>query len=368
MNVAIAETATDAPRWETLFDRTGSVRAIAVMRIAVGLATVVHLRPFLLGEAYEEHFWEPFVSWFPHPPAAAWFAMLWVGAGAAVLMTIGLWTRTATVLTLLVVAANLLISQTHFGHNRAFLVIVLGGLALLGAGRALSVDAWLRRRRRLPPVPDEARLWPLFLLRAQVSLVYLASGISKLVDPDWFGGLVLWDRVVRYRHVLDPTPLPGWAIDVLTSRWLYYAVGPAAVATELFIGVGLWFGRTRLAAIWVAIVFHVAIDISARVEVFSYVAIAALTIWVTPSARDRVVLVGTTRSGQLVSAMVMVGDWFGRFRLQRTGAPTPVAVVDRDGSRLDGPAAVRFALSRLPAAFAFSAPLLLLAGRRRRAS
>ncbi len=117
---------------------------------------------------------------------------------------------------------------------------------------------------------DVAALWPLWLLRAQVCLVYLASGFSKLVDPDWFGGLVLWDRVVRYQYVLEPTPLPAWAVDLLTERWLYYVVGPAAVFTELFIGIGLWFGRTRLAAVWVAIVFHLLIEVSASVEVFSY--------------------------------------------------------------------------------------------------
>ncbi len=145
---------------------------------------------------------------------------------------------------------------------------------------------------------DVAALWPLWLLRAQVCLVYLASGFSKLVDPDWFGGLVLWDRVVRYQYVLEPTPLPDWAVDLLTERWLYYVVGPAAVFTELFIGVGLWFGRTRLAAVWVAIVFHLLIEISASVEVFSYVAIAALAIWVTPSTRDRIVRVGGDRGDE----------------------------------------------------------------------
>ena len=202
-------------------------------------------------------------------PGRLWFAMLWVGAVAAVLMTIGLWTRVATITTFAVVAGNLLLSQTHFRHNRAFLVDRPRGhrpaARRPGAvGRRLVAPA-----PRPAGSPDVAALWPLWLLRVQVCLVYLASGISKLVDPDWFGGLVLWDRVVRYQHVLEPTPLPGWAIDLLTERWLYYVVGPAAVFTELFIGVGLWFGRTRLAAVWVAIVFHVLIEVSASVEVFS---------------------------------------------------------------------------------------------------
>ena len=231
----------------------------------------------------------------------------------------------------------------------------------------MSVDAWWRRRRG-HSLPDVAALWPLWLLQAQVCLVYLASGFSKLVDPDWFGGLVLWDRVVRYQYVLDPTPLPAWAIDLLTERWLYYVVGPAAVFTELFIGFGLWLGRTRLVAVWVAIVFHLLIEISASVEVFSYLAIAALAIWVTPSPRDRVVRVGgdAATSGVLI-ALVRAGDWFGRFEVVRAAPSEPViAVVDRDGTAHAGARAVSLLLSRLPLTFPVVAPIRLLSRHRGR--
>ncbi len=357
--------------WDAVLDWSGSVRAVAVLRIAIGPITLLHLRPFLRdardGISYDDHFWAPFISWLPHVPDRMWFALLWVGAAAAVLTTIGLWTRVATVTTFAVVAGNLLLSQTHFRHNRVFLVIVLGGVALLPAGRVLSVDAWWRRRRGRP-VSDVAALWPLWLLRAQVCLVYLASGFSKLVDPDWFGGLVLWDRVVRYQYVLEPTPLPAWAVDLLTERWLYYIVGPAAVFTELFVGVGLWLGRTRLAAVWVAIVFHLLIEISASVEVFSYVAIAALAIWATPSTRDRIVRVGGDPStSRVVIALVRAGDWFGRFDVVRVAPSEPViTLVDRDGSVHTRADAVSLLLSRLPLTFPVAAPVRLLTSRHHR--
>lgn len=361
-------------RWDEVLEWTGSVRAIAVMRIMLGPITLLHLRPFLAdaldGVSYDDHFWAPFVPWFPQLPDRVWFTMLWLGAGAAVLMMIGLWTRVATTTAFAVVATNLLLSETHFHHNRAFLAIVLGGLALLSSGRVLSVDAWWRRRRGRPIAGDVAPLWPLWLLRAQVCLVYLASGISKLVDPDWFGGLVLWDRVVRFQHVLDPTPLPGWAVDALTSRWLYYGVGPAAVLTELFIGIGLWFHSSRLAAIWVAIMFHVLIEVSASVEVFSFVAIAALAIWVTPSTRDRTLRVGgddgTSRG---LIALVRAGDWFGRFRIERAGPDEPVLTfVDRDGTVSTGAHGAGVVLSRLPLTFPLAAPLLAWSNSRSRRS
>jgi hypothetical protein len=262
-----------------------------------------------------------------------------------------------------VVAGNLLVSQTHFRHNRTFLTILLFGLALLPTGRVLSVDAWWRRVRGRPAWADDALLWPLYLLRTQVSLVYLASGISKLVDPDWLGGIVLWDRVVRYRHHLEPTPLPDWGVDLLTWRPLYLLVAPAAIAIELFVGLGLWSERTRLAALWLGVVFHLSIEISASVEVFSLAAIAALAIWVTPSTRDRALRLP---AGSPIAVVVRALDWFGRFRIEPgAGAGGGVrdgdaglVVVDRDGSVLAGREAVGLVLTRLPLTFLFAAPVV----------
>jgi hypothetical protein len=349
-------------RLDRALEQVGSVRAVAVLRIAIGPVALLHLRPFLrdarAGVSYTDHFWEPFISWLPELPDRLWFGLLWLGAASAVLMTVGLCTRVASAVTFAVVAFNLLLSQTHFHHNTVFLAIVLFGVALLPSGRELSVDSWLRRRTRRPALPSVVPLWPLWLLRGQLSLVYLASGGSKLIDPDWFGGLVLWDRMVRNQHVLDPTPLPAWSIDLLTSRWLFFILGPVIVGTELFIGLGLWFARTRLAAIWMAILFHVAIEISAHVQVFSYAAIAALAVWVTPSTRDRTVIVGG-ESGT-VAALVRAGDWFARFRIQTAGPAAPtLTVVDRDGTVIHGWAATRLVLSRLALPFPFVAPLLL---------
>lgn len=348
--------------WARVIDWTGDARPVAVLRIALGPITLLHLRPFLedarAGISYTDHFWHPFVPWFPELPDGVWFAMLWIGAAAAVLMTIGLWTRVATATAFAVVAVNLLLSTTHFRHNRTFLMILLGGVALMASGRVLSLDAWLARRRSGRAPSTTIPLWPLWMLRVQVPLVYLASGISKLVDPDWISGLVLWDRVVRYQHVLEPTPLPDWAVDVLTERWFHYLLGPAAVATELAIGFGLWFARTRLAAVWLAIVFHVMIEISAAVEVFSLAALAALSIWVTPSTRDRLVRVGGTgRLSAALPAWLRAADWYGRFRVERAGPDEPLlTVVDRDGAVATGSAATTLVLSRIPITFPIAGP------------
>ena len=293
----------------------------------------------------------PTSAWFPSPPGELWSLALVVGAVSAVLMALGVLTRLTTTVTFLVVAGNLLLSETHFRHNRAFLAILLFGLALLPTGRTHSFDAWWRRRRGRPALRPEALLWPLVMLRVQVSLVYFSSGLSKLVDPDWLGGVVLWDRAVRYQHEIHPAP--GWVVDFVTWRPLFYVVAPIAVATELFLAVGLWLPRTRLMAIRVAIVFHLAIELSARVEVFSLAAMAALVIWVTPARHDRVIRLGRgTRSARTLARVVPALDWLERFTIEdaRPGEPD-VVLVDRDGTTVDGRAALRGIVERLPVTF-----------------
>ena len=130
-------------------------------------------------------------------------------------------------------------------------------------GRELSVDAWLRRRRGLPGArPATRRRWPLWLLRFECAAVYGASGLSKLLDPDWFGGTVTWQRVVQARDELERRPLPGWAVVAPDQPRLPHRAPPSSSSlTELFIAIGLWWRRTRYAAVWVAVVFHVAIQL-----------------------------------------------------------------------------------------------------------
>ena len=246
-------------------------------------------------------------------------------------MSLGLFTRVATATTFAVVAYNLFLSTTHFHNNRAYLLIVLGLLALAPCGRELSLDAWIRRRRGLPALDPTAPAWPLWLLRFECAAVYGASGLSKLVDPDWFGGTVTWQRVTRARD--DLTAWPDWAVSILTDRDFHTGAAKFIVLTELFIALGLWWRGSRYAAVWVAVIFHLSIEGSAAVQVFSLLGIAVLVVWAVPSTRDRVLRFDPARAGQRrLAALVRALDWLARFRVE----PGPrLELVDRDGS---GPA------------------------------
>jgi uncharacterized membrane protein YphA (DoxX/SURF4 family) len=357
-------------RLDELLGRAVSMRSLALLRVLAGPAVLLHLQPFLSdavdGRIYKDAFHEPYAAWYPELPDAVYVGLLWLAAAAAIAMSLGLLTRLATATTFAVVAYNLFLSTTHFHNNRAYLVIVLGVLAVAPCGRELSLDAWRRRRRGLPALDSTAPAWPLWLLRFECATVYGASGLSKLLDPDWFGGTVTWQRVVRARADLEAWPIPDWALSLLTDRDFHTGAAKLIVLTEVCIALGLWSRRTRYAAVWVAVVFHVTIEASAAVQVFSYLAVAVLVIWAVPSARDRVLRIdsGDARRRRL-RALVRALDWLARFRVEPAPPGSPVELVDRDGTTLRGGPAVALTLSRLPLTAWLALPALLLPSVRR---
>ena len=334
-------------RFDELLGRRVSMRALALLRVLAGPIVLLHLRPFLAdaldGRVYRDAFYEPYAAWYPELPDALYIGLLMLGAVAAVAMSLGVFTRVATVTTFVIVTYNLFLSTTHFHNNRAYLVIVLGVLAVVPTGREL------------------APAWPLWLLRFECAAIYAASGLSKLVDPDWFGGTVTWQRVVRARDDLEAWPLPDWAVSLLTDRSFHTGAAKLIVLTELSIALGLWWRRTRYAAVWVAVAFHVAIELSASVQVFSFLAIAVLVIWAVPSTRDRVLRIDPTDARQRrLAALVRALDWLARFRIERAAPGSRVEVLDRDGTAISGARAVVFALSRLPLTAWFALPARLI--------
>ena len=357
-------------RFDELLGRPVSMRSLTLLRVLAGPAVLLSLWPFLSdaldGHIYSDSFYEPYAAWYPEVPRAVYVALLVLAAVAAVAMSLGFLTRLATATTFAIVAYNLFLSTTHFHNNRAYLVIVLGLLAVAPCGRELSMDAWLRRRRGLPALEPTAPAWPLWLLRFECSAIYGASGLSKLRDPDWFGGTVTWQRVSRARGDLQAWHFPDWAISAVTDRGFHTGAAKFIVLTELFIAIGLWSRRTRYAAVWVAVIFHLTIEASASVQVFSLLGIAVLLVWAVPSTRDRVLRIDLSDGRRRRwAAVVRSLDWLARFRIEDAPAGSPPEVVDRDGTRLRGGPAIAFTLSRLPLTAWFALPTLLLPAVRR---
>src|SRR5918995_4197042 len=94
--------------FDDLLGRAVSMRALALLRMLAGPAVLLHLQPFLSdawdGRTYRDAFHEPYAAWYPELPEAVYVGLLWLGAAAAVAMSLGLLTRVATTTTFAIVA------------------------------------------------------------------------------------------------------------------------------------------------------------------------------------------------------------------------------------------------------------------------
>ncbi|MEQ8719191.1 MAG: HTTM domain-containing protein [Acidimicrobiales bacterium] len=357
-------------RADRAIDAVGSVRAIAVLRIALGPITVLHLRTFLEdlrdGFVYSDRFYDAYASWYPEAGPTLYRVLLITAVVGCVTMSIGFMSRLSTAVVAGIVGYNLFLSTTFFAHNRAFLLILLVGVGLLRPGSHLSVDALIARRRghtEAGPAP----LWPLWLLRFEVVCVYVASAVSKTIDGDWWSGRVLQLRAIDNRQLALDGGAPGWLLDVLSDGGFQWWASKVVVLTELFIGLGLLNTRTRIVTIWVAIWFHLAIQFGADVQVFSWAAIAALSIWVTPRSRTRTLMVPP---GPLTRRLIRSLDWFARFEIV-PATDGPVTLMEPGAGtgterRHVGRDAVWRVLARLPATFLVAAPVVAVRATRRR--
>ncbi len=344
-------------------DAMGDLRNLAVLRILLGPIVLLHLQDFFrnarAGVIYSDRFYLPYFDWYPEAGRSLYEPMLWAAAVAAVAMSFGLLTRLATTYSAFFVGYNLFLSKTHFAHNRAFLLILLTVVAIVPVGRYYSLDALLRRATGRAPKSSTVPLWPLWLLRFEVVVVYSASATSKLLDPDWWGGRVLQLRAIDNRQLSLDGGAPVWLMDLLADGTFQWWAAKGAVLYEFAIAAGFLHPRTRLIAIWLAIPFHLTIQVGARVQVFSWAALAALVIWVTPQAHDRDL---TVPHGHWLGRLVRMLDWFGRFDLHHDDGRV-VALIDRstDAGRpvtRRGTDAIWTTLSRLPVAFVLAGPVL----------
>ena len=165
-----------------------------------------------------------------------------------------------------------LIDRTTY-LNHYYLVSLLAFLMIfLPLGRVASLDARAAPTEASPTIP-RAALW---LLRAQVGLVYVFAGVAKL-NPDWlFHAEPL--RIWLYGNT--GVPLIG---PFLGEAWAAYAMSWAGAAFDLTIVGWLLWKRTRPYAYAVLVVFHLATWVLfSAIGLFPFIMMAAALIFFEP--------------------------------------------------------------------------------------
>jgi len=349
----------------SIFREERPVRILALARIAFGcllLGHVLRLARELRDLGYfGDRFFIPMIpqAWVPtHEGYTFLLGLIGVLALCAVL---GMRAREA----LLVCAGSglyLLACDRLQYHNNRYALLLLGFLlAFAPCDRAFSL------RPSGEPV-ERAPVWAQRLMQMQVSLIYLSSCGSKLLDPDWFGGQVMWLRAAKSLEIIERSgfELPGPIAAAFGSKLVLNVVSKLAIGTELFIAIGAWWPRTRALALYVGVLFHLGIEIGANVELFSYTMWASYLTFVRPELRERTLLIAQDSAGaRWLGALLRRLDWLSRFSLRTVPrgeiSGARLCAIDRDGTRYVGAAAFALLARALPLLFPLWLPALLFA-------
>lgn len=141
-------------------------------------------------------------------------------------------------------------------HHFHLLVLLLGVCAV--------VDA--RPRRVRPSTDPRSRVdgWPLVLLRCQLSIVYVATALSK-VNGDYLSGAMAHGLV---RSSVVSVPLPE---DLLRSSTFLGSASLVLLVVELGLGVAVWSARLRPVVFAVALPLHASMTMLASPDLITLV-------------------------------------------------------------------------------------------------
>jgi hypothetical protein len=278
----------------------------------------------------------------------------------AVMIVIGVWARPALVSSAVLGGWMLVCDRNQFHHNRYSLFLFAFLLALTpcdGAWRATDPAV---------PEPRTGPFWAVRLAQLQVSIIYLASGGSKLLDPDWRNGLVLGDRVARYGGQAIALGVPRGIVAALSDPDVASAVAKLAITTELVLCIALWIRPTRVVALWWGVWFHLVIQATSKVETFTVLTLAMYGLFATPDFRMRKLRYDPTRAwGKIAGAVIPLLDWLGRFETKPWEPDDhpghSIVVIRRDGTRVTGVRAFAMLTRCVPLLFPIWAPVALFA-------
>lgn len=219
-------------------------RPLALARIGAAAAMLLELPNSggtLLRLADPSVIHAPYLAWEPRltEPIAWALIGLWLASGLAFML--GWRTRLAGTVLTLTLGSVLFVDQQTYSNHLYLMLPVAALLTVADSGAAISLDARRRGAREI------VAGWPVWLLCAQVCIVYGFAALAKL-NPDFLSGSVVASYLRRDGLLAVPD---GWR-----SFEPMFVLSLLAVCSEAFMALSLWSARRRPAAMVVGLGLH----------------------------------------------------------------------------------------------------------------
>jgi hypothetical protein len=212
------------------------------------------------------------------PQNDSWImGFFWFSLGFAILLTVGLWTRTSSIVVFVCVVSMqqraLLI--THGGDK--FLRIAGFFLMFAPAGAALSLDRVLRvRRRREGRAVEPKAPWAQRIIQFQLALLYFTSFLWKLKGHTWLDGTAIYYAL--HINEVRRFPLPSW----FQNATILHLASWFTLALELLLGTLIWFKPFRYYLLLSGLLFHICLEYTFNLPMFQWDILAAYVLFIDP--------------------------------------------------------------------------------------
>ncbi len=263
--------------WQAALFQPVDIASLAAFRMAFGAILLWEVYRYVHFGLIREVFLRPSMRFTypgleglaPWPGPGLYLHFLVLGILAAMIL-VGLRYRLAMGLFTLGFAYVALLDKSQY-LNHFYLTVLLGLLmCFTPAGRAWSLDAWLRPALATEHVPA----WALWLLRFQVAVPYVYGGLAKL-NGDWLHGQPMQIWMSHMTAVREYVPAFG-------ELWLALVFSYGGLLLDLGIVPLLLWRRTRLIALAAAVAFHLMNAVMFQIGIFPWLMIAATTLFLPP--------------------------------------------------------------------------------------
>ncbi len=218
----------------------------------------------------------PMVTPWPEPWMSIHFiAMALFAAG----IMLGLFYRYSAFLFFIFYSYVFLLDKAQHNNHYYLIILIAFLLTCVDAHRWLSVDQWWRNRRAESPPPDLVPFWHLFILRAQIVIVYFYAGVAK-INADWLAGepMRTW--------LANRSDYPFLGDFFLTETGVYFFTY-GGLLFDLFIGFFLLWRVTRPLAFVGVLFFNSMNKWLFSIGIFPYMMVGTLALFIEPDTPRR---------------------------------------------------------------------------------
>ena len=263
--------------WRVQLWRPVDGAGLVWVRVTTGVVLFIEICRYLAYGWIEKYYLEPSFhfsyygfDWVKPWPGVGLYVHFWVLGLLSILLTVGLLYRAAALLFCLGFTYIFLLDETHYLNHLYLVCLLTFLLAWVPANRMLSLDA----RLGLAPSAQTVPAWSVWLLRAQVGLVYFWGGIAKL-NSDWLRAMPMLDWMEARRSMALIGPLLAWD----PTAW---AMSYAGLLLDLLLVPALLWRRTRWLALLAAFSFHLLNHFIFSIGIFPWLMMALTLVFCEP--------------------------------------------------------------------------------------